>query len=190
MSELKIRINPIYLLNRMTIKAAARAIGPQEKENILHLDDYVFKELEAQLAAFPHWHRIGFRLGLLFLEFGAILGAWGVRPFSLLNRIQAGLRFQNMLHSRFPPIRLFCHSLKMLVCLSAYGHPEIEAQFGFPRREWRQNRVLLHDHLVQISEAQGYPSVPLRSADPQSLSEQDYLKDDAHDRIQSEFNHD
>ena len=128
---------PLSALNALTLSAAARAIGPSERLAPPGLDEHVLREIEAQLAAFPRWHRLGFRAGLLFLELGAPLGAWGVLPFSTLSRARAGARFERMMHSSLPPVRLFCHSLKMLVCLSAYGHPEVEERFGFPRRAWR-----------------------------------------------------
>ena len=84
------------------------------------------------------------------------------------------------MHSHAPGVRLFCHSLKVLVCLSVYGHHEVEARFGAPRRAWRASRVALHDALVAISEPRGYPATPERSANPQWLSEEAYLDEDAH----------
>lgn len=169
---------PLVTFNAVTLKAAARAIGPSGPPE--GLDEHVLEELEAQLRAFPFWHRLGFRVGLVFLELGAPLGAWGLRPFSLLSRSKAGERFEAMMHSHAPGVRLFCHSLKVLVCLSVYGHPEVEARFGAPRRAWRASRVALHDALVMISEPKGYPAPPERSAHPQWLSEEAYLDEDAH----------
>jgi len=174
---------PITALNRVTLRSAAIAIGPSDELAPPKLEEHVARELELQILAFPLWHRVGFRIGLVFLELGAALGAWGVLPFSWLSRAQAGARFEAMMHSALPPVRLFCHSLKMLVCLSAYGHPEVEERLGFPRRRWRESRVALHDKLVTISDARGRAPVPARSADVRWISEQAYLSDDASERV-------
>jgi len=179
-SVMELLSSPIKWLNAMTLRSAARAIGPSEAQE---LDGHVCAELEAQLSRFPVWHRVGFRLGLLFLELGAPLGAWGLTPFSLLSRERAGRRFERLMHSALPPVRLFSHSLKMLVCLSVYGHPEVEARFGAPRRAWRESRVALRDALVSISDPQRAPS-PARLSDQVKLAEADYLSFDAHQRIQ------
>ena len=174
---------PIVALNRVTLRTAALAIGPSDALAPAQLEEHVVRELELQLLAFPLWHRVGFRLGLVFLELGAVLGAWGVLPFSCLGRAQAGARFERMMHSTISPVRLFCHSLKMLICLSAYGHPEVEERLGFPRRRWRESRVALHDKLVTISDARGRAPVPAHSADVRWISESEYLYEDASERV-------
>lgn len=183
MSEREWLLRPLCALNAMTLRSAARAIGPSDKLAPVGLDEHVVRELELQLGAFPRWHRLGFRVGLVFLELGAALGGWGVLPFSALSRARAGARLELMMHSALPPVRLFCHSLKMLICLSAYGHPEVEARLGFPRRRWREGRVKLHDQLVAISEARGWPATPARSADQSVIEEADYLQEDAAERV-------
>ena len=60
---------PLSALNAVTLRAAARAIGPSERLAPPGLDEHVLREIEAQLAAFPRWHRLGFRVGLMFLEY-------------------------------------------------------------------------------------------------------------------------
>ena len=173
---------PLLMFQRRTLRAAARAIGPRPPLAPLGLDEHVCADIERQLKAFPTWYRVGFRLGLMFLELGGPLGGWGLLPFSLLSRERAGERVMALLHSRLAPVRLFAQGLKVLVCLSAYGHEEVEASLGAPRRAWRRDRAELRDALISLSEprraqeAQGEAlSPPEPLADPAWLEEGRYL---------------
>ena len=100
---------------------------------------------------FPRLHRFGFCLGLYFIELGAFVGGWGLVPFSLLKRKRATKRLYRMLHSRLTPVRLLVNGLRVLVCLSAYGHTEVERWFGFERRAWRKQRVATRQALIAHS---------------------------------------
>ena len=159
-------------LNARTLRFATRAIAPIEP-HIEHLDTIVLQSIELQLRCFPFWHRFGFLCGLHFLELGGPLGGWGVTPFSLLSRARAQRRFQSLMASRFAPVRLFCHGLKVLVCLSVYGHSDVESHYGFPRRAWRKNRARFRETLL----AQSRPSTPKT---PTALLETEWIEESSY----------
>ena len=138
-------------LNRITLMSISRAIAPIEI-GIEALDTYVLEQIEAQVRQFPRFHRLGFCLGLYFIELGAFVGGWGLVPFSLLSRKRATKRLYRMLHSRITPVRLLINGLRVLVCLSAYGHTEVERWFGFERRAWRKQRIATRKALIARSD--------------------------------------
>ena len=137
-------------LSRRTLRSVVRAIGPLEI-GIEDLEENVIDQLEAQLRRFPRLHRFGFLIGLTFLEWGAPLGLWGLRPFSLLSREAATQRLYRLLKSRFKPISHLVNGLRVLVCLSAYGRTDVEQWFGFERRRWRTQRVQTRAQLLRVS---------------------------------------
>ena len=180
-------MNPNFKLGfftARTLRAAAKAISPSEPK-IPQLDQYVIEQIEQQLKVFSFWHRFGFLLGLTFLEWGGPIGAWGVLPFSLLSREKATQRLEAMMHSRLSGVRLFAHGLKVLVCLSVYGHAEVEAHFGFNRRHWRKNRLAFRDALVSYSDQRPTPPTPTSLAESQWISTEEYLAWDALDQLKS-----
>jgi hypothetical protein len=134
-------------LNRRTLLSVSRAIGPVEI-GIEALDDFVVKQIESQIRCFPRLHRVGFCVGLVFIELGGWIGGWGIVPFSWLKRDRATRRLYRLLHSRFTPVRLLANGLRVLVCLSAYGHSEVEQWYGFERRAWRDQRLKTRDALL------------------------------------------
>ena len=160
-------------LNARTLRFATRAIAPVEPR-IEHLDTIVLQSIELQLRCFPFWHRFGFLCGLHFLELGGPLGGWGVAPFSLLSRARAQRRFQRLMTSRFVPVRLFCHGLKVLVCLSVYGHSDVESYYGFPRRAWRKNRARFRETLLAQARA-STPKTPTALLETEWIEESSYL---------------
>ena len=135
-------------VNRLTLLSISRAIAPIEI-GVEALDIHVLEQIEAQVRQFPRLHRLGFCLGLYFIEFGAFLGGWGLLPFSMLKRKRATKRLYRLLHSRITPVRLLVNGLRVLVCLSAYGHTEVERWFGFERRAWRKQRIATRQALLK-----------------------------------------
>ena len=135
-------------VNRLTLMSISRAIAPIEI-GVGALDVHVLEQIETQVRQFPRLHRFGFCLGLYFIEFGACLGGWGLLPFSLLKRKRATKRLYRLLHSRITPVRLLVNGLRVLVCLSAYGHTEVERWFGFERRAWRTQRIATRQALLK-----------------------------------------
>lgn len=138
-------------LNRRTLLSISHAIAPSEI-GIDTLDDHVVKQIESQVRCFPTFHRLGFCLGLVFIEWGGWLGGWGLIPFSWLPRERATRRLYRLLHSRFTPARLLANGLRVLVCLSAYGHSEVEQWFGFERRAWRDQRIKTRNRLLKTEQ--------------------------------------
>ena len=127
-------------LSRRTLLSMSRAIAPVELD-IKNLDEDIVNHIEHQLRRFPSAHRFGFLLGLHFVEWAAPLGGWGVIPLSFLSREQATRRLYKLLQSNFTPVRLFLNGARALICLSAYGHAQVEEYFGVDRRQWRSQRV-------------------------------------------------
>ena len=155
-------MNPNFqfsMLNRRTLLAVSRAIGPIEV-GVEALDIYVLEQIESQVRQFPRLHRLGFCLGLYFIELGGFIGGWGLLPFSLLKRDRATKRLYRLLHSRLTPIRLLANGLRVLVCLSAYGHTEVERWFGFERRAWRKQRIATRQVLMDRISPQKIAPVP------------------------------
>lgn len=139
--------------SRRTLLSITRAIAPVEI-GVEALDQHVVSHIEQQIRCFPSLHRFGFILGLTFIEWGGIIGLWGLVPFSFLSREQATKRLYQLLHSRFTPARHLSNGIRVLVCLSAYGHAEVEQWFGFERRQWRKQRIqtrklLLRKHTLE-----------------------------------------
>ncbi len=133
--------------SRRTLSAVVRAIAPIEI-GVQGLDVYVVNQIESQVRCFPRLHRLGFLIGLSFLEWGPWAGGWGFLPFSLLKRDKATQRLYKLLESRFTPVSLLVNGLRVLVCLSAYGHSEVEQWFGFERRRWRAQRIKTRQRLI------------------------------------------
>jgi hypothetical protein len=155
-------MNPNFqfsVLNRRTLLAISRAIAPIEV-GVEALDVYILEQIEAQMRQFPRLHRLGFCLGLYFIELGGFIGGWGLLPFSLLKRDRATNRLYRLLHSRLTPIRLLVNGLRVLVCLSAYGHTEVERWFGFERRAWRKQRIATRQVLMDRVGVQEIAPVP------------------------------
>jgi hypothetical protein len=174
--------------SRRTLRAVIHGIAPMDL-GVKHLDFYVLTQIEQQIRYFPFWHRFGFILGLQFLEWGALLGGWGFMPLSLLTRQQVTLRLEGMIHSRWPPIRLLIQGLKILICLSAYGHKQVELKIGFNRRSWRDQRIRVQHTLLSHSQNRmqdsktdsthtGWPT-PTALVESHILSEDHYLHDEA-----------
>ena len=172
-------MNPSFRFRflRKTVLACSQAIGPRDL-NIPHLDETVLNTLEHQLKFFPFWHRLVFLLGLSFLEWGMWFGGWGLIPLRFLSPQRAEERIMILSESRIHPLRFFIHGLKVLICLAAYTHPKVEAEFGFERRRWRENRVKLKDHLEWSSQNHFsvLPSPPQVLIPPSTLSSEEYLK--------------
>ena len=145
--NLNFRFGP---LSRRTLRSVVRAIGPIEI-GIEGLDESVVDQLEVQLRRFPRIHRLGFVLGLSFLEWGGPLGVWGLKPFSMLSRDQATGRLYLLLKSRFKPVSHLVNGLRILVCLSVYGRTDVEQWFGFERRRWRDQRIQLRARLLDVN---------------------------------------
>lgn len=139
-------------LSRRTLRALSRAIGPAELK-IKGLDEHVIHHLEMQLRHFPWPQRYGLIIGMQFIEWAGPLGGWGLLPYSMLTREQATKRLYRLLESRLTPVRLLVNGLRVLICLAAYSHAQVEKEFGFDRRAWRAQRVharnalLSRDHL-------------------------------------------
>ena len=189
--------------SRRTLLTVIRGIAPMEL-GIKHLEHYVLTHIEQQIRYFPFWHRVGLVIGLQFLEWGAILGGWGLIPLSWISTTDVSHRLHHMAHSKWPPIRLLIQGLKVLICLSAYGHPHVEKALGFTRRTWREKRILVQKNLLQqtlsqvssVKESQqdpsqqdpsqqvavlqlDYPTPPQALAHSDWLSADQYLDDDA-----------
>jgi hypothetical protein len=132
-------------------------IDPKTQEMIIYQS---VMSIETQLRHFPWEHRLSFIFGLYFLEFGGFLGAWGILPFSLLKPKQAERRLKALFDSDFILSRLLIKGIKVLVCLSAFSHPDLEKHLGMERRKWRENRVAKRNQLVVITDAQPYMPTP------------------------------
>ena len=180
-------------LSRRTLLSMSRAIAPIEI-GVKHLDEEVVHHIEHQLRRFPVLHRVGFIMGLFFVEWAAPLGGWGVTPLSLLSRERATRRLYKLLHSRFTPVRLFVNGARVLICLAAYGDPRVEAYFGFHRRAWRSQRIktrralLNRDGIADGSEDRvvDYTHIPPTPETLYSPSDQErvpLLSWDAHERV-------
>ena len=157
-------------LTRKTLESIVCVIAPYDK-NLSQFAGDITDQLEIQLRAFTPYHRWGIVIGLLFIEVGGIIGAWGLLPFSTLSRKAAIHRFEKLSRSRIPPVRLLCHALKVLICLAVYSHPKIERQFASPRRQWIQNRRLFRNELLTINSTPPLPEA--RTSDKQA---QTYLR--------------
>ena len=160
--------------------AVSHAMGPRWPGMPSDLAEESAKRLAVQLSLFPPLQRFGFQLGLLFLEWGAPLGAWGVRPLSQLSPEAAERRLQRMLHSRFPPVRLLLTGCKILISLHSYSDPRVEAALGFRRTEWRRTRLELRNELLKASTSES-PPLPNALTDvlPEAPPEEHYLDWDA-----------
>lgn len=143
--NLNYRLGPF---SRRTLRSLSRAIAPVEL-GIRGLEERVLNDIERQLRHFPRLHRWGFIVGLCFVEWGAPLGGWGLLPLSLLKRDQATARLYKLLHSRVTPVRLFANGARVLVSLSAYGHPKVEEHFSFERLRWRAQRRATREALLE-----------------------------------------
>ena len=157
-------------LTRKTLESIVCVIAPNDK-NLSQLAGDITDQLEIQLRAFTPYHRWGIVFGLLFIEVGGIIGAWGFLPFSILSRKAAIYRFEKLSHSRLPPVRLLCHALKVLICLAVYSHPTIERQFASPRRQWIKNRRAFRKELLDI-----HNNPPLPKARNSDKHAQTYLR--------------
>ena len=103
-----------FRLLRKTVLTCIRGIGPRDLK-IQELDEHVLQTLEHQLKCFPVWHRFGFVLGLSFLEWGMMLGGWGIIPIRFLSDEGAQKRLMILSKSRIHPLRLIhCLILKMM----------------------------------------------------------------------------
>jgi hypothetical protein len=162
---------------KKTVLACIQAIGPRDL-NIKGLDHHVLQTLEHQLKCFPFWHRVGFLLGLSFLEWGMILGGWGFIPLRFLSPDQAQNRIMILSKSTLHPLRFFIHGLKVLICLAAYTHPKVEEHFGFERRRWRANRIQFHDQLEWSTYPQNHVHLPSYPPTPTALASKEVIDPD------------
>jgi hypothetical protein len=175
--------------HRILFKAASAIIGhwddfdDQQRQYILY---QAVNRIEHQLRFFPWEHRLSFVFGLWFLELGGFLGFWGILPFSLLSQEKAEHRIKKLNESSFRLAHLLIQGIKVLVCLSAYSHPDIEKYLGMERRRWRKQRIALRNELVVLSDRREEKAVPTALKQDTDLSEHDYLSFDALQRIRGE----
>ena len=187
-------------LSRRTLLSMSRAIAPIEI-GVKHLDEEIVNHIECQLRRFPSAHRLGFLMGLQFIEWAAPLGGWGLVPLSFLSRERATQRLYKLLHSHFTPVRLFMNGARVLICLSAYGNAQVEEHFGFKRRQWRSQRIktrqalLARDQLLdsthqRIVDYSEIPPVPETLYSPRDNDVVPLISWDAHERISLDLVHD
>ncbi|MEE2644962.1 MAG: hypothetical protein VYD19_08520 [Myxococcota bacterium] len=163
--------------------ALSRAIGPRWEGAPPHLAVESAERVAVQLSAFPPIQRFAFQIGLLFLEWGAPIGGWGLRPLSWLSAEEAERRLERMAASRLAPIRLLLMGCKVLVSLHSYSDPRVEARLGFQRQRWRTGRLAFRNQLLvegdRNSEPEPAQPEPLLDALPHRIGPMDYLSWDA-----------
>ena len=169
---------------RRIARKVVEAMEPQWPEFDPQCTEAVLEQVEDMVRNYPPATRLGVVVGLYGVEFaGAPLG-FGLKPLSFLNREAATRRLERFGDHPLPQVRMLVMLLKIMTCFSAYCRPDIEEFLGVRRREWRAQRKVFHEQLVQIDlDRDTLPATPEALGAPVDPS--DYLRFDI-DRLLAE----
>lgn len=163
-------LGPTYRFSgptRRAIRALVEGVAP-EPEGPAHTEEWrqmvtsVTDRCERLVGFFP-WHlRRGLVLGVWFLQWGAPIMGWGIRPLTMLPPEARHRRLEQMVGSRLRPIRLLFTSLRVMTSLGVYSEPSVEARMGVDRRGWRRARQAFRARLLAAdAERASLPPTPL-----------------------------
>lgn len=144
---------------RRALVALIEAIGPQDPVAAASAGR-VADRIANLIGHFPGRLRRGIVIGIWFLEWGAPLMGWGLRPLSALSPEARARRLKKILRSRLRPVRLLFNSIKVMICLGVYSEPSVEALMGVDRRSWRAARRAFRDRLLAAQAEADWPPTP------------------------------
>lgn len=155
-------IGPNFTLRgrrRRIARAIVDAMVPRWPEFPHDLTEPVLASLEAMIQAYPPALQAGFTAALFGLEYLSPAAGGGLRPLSRCDRATRLARLEALADHRLPQVRQGVLLFKILISMSAYSRPEVEAFLGYRRREWRDARRKFRDALVAEDPAQ-LPATP------------------------------
>lgn len=168
-------IGPNFALRgrrREIARAIVDAMVPRWPEFPHDLTEPVLASLEAMVQAYPPALQAGFTAALFGLEFLSPIMGGGLRPLSRCDRQTAHARLEKLADHKLPQVRQGVLLFKILISMSAYSRPEVEAFLGYRRREWRDARRKFRDSLV-AGDPLDLPATP--AALGAFVSPEDYL---------------
>lgn len=158
---------------RAIARTIVDAMVPRWPEFPHDLTEPVLASLEDMVRAYPPGLQAGFTAALLGLEFLSPLMGGGLRPLSRCDRKTVRARLEALADHRLPQVRQGVLLFKILISMSAYSRPEVEAFLGYRRREWRDARIRFRMALL-ANDPVDLPATP--AALGSVVSPADYLK--------------
>lgn len=155
-------IGPNFTLRgrrRRIARAIVDAMVPRWPEFPHDLTEPVLDSLESMVQAYPPGIQAGFSAALFALEYLSPAMGGGLRPLSRCDRATALARLEKLADHKVPQVRQGVLLFKILISMSAYSRPEVEAFLGYRRREWRDARRKFRDSLVAADPTQ-LPATP------------------------------
>lgn len=157
---------------RRIATAIVDAMVPRWPEFDHDLVEPVLARVEEMARAYPVGLQAGMMAALYALEFLSPLAGGGLAPLSRCDRATVTQRLERMADHRLPQVRQGVLLFKILISMSAYSQPEVEAFLGYRRREWRDARKAFRERLLQADPAT-LPATP--AALGSVISPADYL---------------
>lgn len=134
---------------RRIARVIVDAMVPRWPEFDHDLVDPVLDSVEEMVRAYPPALQAGLIAALYALEVLSPLAGGGLKPLSRCDRATVTHRLEAFADHRLPQVRQGVLLFKILISMSAYSRPEVEAFLGYRRREWRDARKRFRASLLQ-----------------------------------------